>query len=163
LRSLEEFRKNPCVKIPPKSPCTNFQNPCKFKKLIFILKGISFSFWPSQPNCLTGQLGLLAHSAHRASSSSFITEAGERRHRQPFAASPRRAALARHGATAPSTASHTAPISLPPPSIRRVKCQLRASHFIPINAAIESFFQDFQDQAFEESQLFFADQQDKLP
>jgi hypothetical protein len=31
LRSLEEFRKNPHVKIPPKSPCVNFQTLGKFK------------------------------------------------------------------------------------------------------------------------------------
>jgi hypothetical protein len=30
------------------------------------------------------------------------------------------------------------------------------------NAAPEPFFEDFHDQAFEESQLFFADQQGKL-
>jgi hypothetical protein len=35
LRSLEEFRKNPHVKIPPKSPCANFQSHGKFKNLIF--------------------------------------------------------------------------------------------------------------------------------
>jgi hypothetical protein len=38
LRSLEEFRKNPHVKIPPKSPPTNFQSLGKFKNLIFIEK-----------------------------------------------------------------------------------------------------------------------------
>jgi hypothetical protein len=31
------------------------------------------------------------------------------------------------------------------------------------NAVSELFFEDFQDQAFEESKLFFADQQGKLP
>jgi hypothetical protein len=31
LRSLEEFRKNPHVKIPPKSPSINFQSLAKFK------------------------------------------------------------------------------------------------------------------------------------
>jgi hypothetical protein len=31
------------------------------------------------------------------------------------------------------------------------------------NAAPEPFSEDFQDQPFEESQLFFADQQGKLP
>jgi hypothetical protein len=31
------------------------------------------------------------------------------------------------------------------------------------NAAPEPFFKDFQDQAFEETQLFFADQQDNSP
>jgi hypothetical protein len=35
LRSLEEFRKNPHVKIPPKSPSTNLQSLGKFKNLIF--------------------------------------------------------------------------------------------------------------------------------
>jgi hypothetical protein len=35
LRSLEEFRKNPHVKIPPKSPFTNFQSLGKFKNPIF--------------------------------------------------------------------------------------------------------------------------------
>jgi hypothetical protein len=40
LRSLEEFRKNPHVKIPPKSPCANFQSLGIFKKSNFIQKGI---------------------------------------------------------------------------------------------------------------------------
>jgi hypothetical protein len=35
LRSLEEFRKNPHVKIPPKSPCANFESLDKFKNPIF--------------------------------------------------------------------------------------------------------------------------------
>jgi hypothetical protein len=34
MRSLEEFRKNPHVKIPPKSLCTNFQSLGKFKNPI---------------------------------------------------------------------------------------------------------------------------------
>jgi hypothetical protein len=38
LTSLEEFRKNPHVKIPPKSPCANFQSLGKFKNLILIRK-----------------------------------------------------------------------------------------------------------------------------
>jgi hypothetical protein len=65
LRILEEFRKNHCVKIPPKSPCANFQSPDKLKKIQFLFqKGISFSFWPSRPNRPTSLLGLLAHPAH---------------------------------------------------------------------------------------------------
>jgi hypothetical protein len=36
LRSLEEFRKNPHVKIPPKSPSTNLQSLGKFKNPILI-------------------------------------------------------------------------------------------------------------------------------
>jgi hypothetical protein len=35
LRSLEEFRKNPHFKIPPKSPSTYFQSLGKFKNPIF--------------------------------------------------------------------------------------------------------------------------------
>jgi hypothetical protein len=50
LRILEEFRKNLCVKIPPKSPCANFQSIGKFKYLIFISKRISLQFWPSRPS-----------------------------------------------------------------------------------------------------------------
>jgi hypothetical protein len=50
LRSLEEFRKNPHVKIPPKSPSTNFQILDKFKNLILIRKFIFFLiFGPADP------------------------------------------------------------------------------------------------------------------
>jgi hypothetical protein len=48
LRSLEEFRKNPHIKIPPKSPSTNFQSLGKFKNPIFIWK-IIFPFGPIGP------------------------------------------------------------------------------------------------------------------
>jgi hypothetical protein len=54
LRSLEEFRKNSHVKIPTKSPCTNFQSCQKFKFQIKIQKGFitrigpSFGFRPSR-------------------------------------------------------------------------------------------------------------------
>jgi hypothetical protein len=41
LRSLEEFRKNPHVKIPPKSPSKIFQNLGKFKNSILIRKFFS--------------------------------------------------------------------------------------------------------------------------
>jgi hypothetical protein len=50
LRSLEEFRKNPHVNIPPKSLCANFQSLGIFKNLIFIQKGIFFGFWPIRPS-----------------------------------------------------------------------------------------------------------------
>jgi hypothetical protein len=46
--SLEEFRKNPHVKIPPKSPSTNFQSLGKFKNLIFNSE-IPFSIFPARP------------------------------------------------------------------------------------------------------------------
>jgi hypothetical protein len=56
LRSLEEFRKNPHVKIPPKSPSTNFQSLDKFKNPILIQKFIFFpDFRPGRPR---GPLGL---------------------------------------------------------------------------------------------------------
>jgi hypothetical protein len=49
LRSLEEFRKNPHVKIPPKSPSTNFQILGKFKNLILIQKFLFLTFGPAHP------------------------------------------------------------------------------------------------------------------
>jgi hypothetical protein len=49
LRSLEEFRKNPHVKIPPKSPSTNFQCLGKFKNPIFNSEIIFPCFRPGQP------------------------------------------------------------------------------------------------------------------
>jgi hypothetical protein len=56
LRSLEEFRKNPHVKIPPKSPSTNFQRRGKFKNPILIRKFLFFpDFLPGRPR---GPLGL---------------------------------------------------------------------------------------------------------
>jgi hypothetical protein len=49
LRSLEEFRKNPHVNIPPKSPSTNLQSLGKFKNLIFNSE-IPFPYFrPGQP------------------------------------------------------------------------------------------------------------------
>jgi hypothetical protein len=47
LRSLEEFRKNHHVKIPPKYPCANFQSLGKFKNPIFNLE-ILFSSLSAQ-------------------------------------------------------------------------------------------------------------------
>jgi hypothetical protein len=58
LKILEEFRKNPHIKIPPKSPCINLQSLGKFKIAIFIPNRISLQFlaqsaqpprWPIQP------------------------------------------------------------------------------------------------------------------
>jgi hypothetical protein len=50
LRSLEEFRKNPHVKIPPKSASTNFQRLGKFKNPIFIRKEFFLGIQPTQPS-----------------------------------------------------------------------------------------------------------------
>jgi hypothetical protein len=54
LRSLEEFRKNPHVKIPPKSPSTNFQSLGKFKIPFFNSEIIFPCFRPGQPCGLFG-------------------------------------------------------------------------------------------------------------
>jgi hypothetical protein len=47
LRSLEEFRKDPHVKIPPKSLSTNFQSLGKFKNPILIQKFFFLAFGPA--------------------------------------------------------------------------------------------------------------------
>jgi hypothetical protein len=51
MRSLEEFMKNPHVKIPPKSPSTNFQSLGKFKKSNFLIQKFFFliSARPAHP------------------------------------------------------------------------------------------------------------------
>jgi hypothetical protein len=61
-RSLEEFRKNPHVKITPKSPSTNFQSLGKLKNPIFNSEILFLDFGPadlaahpaSQPSQPTG-------------------------------------------------------------------------------------------------------------
>jgi hypothetical protein len=55
LRSLEEFRKNPHVKIPPKSPSTNFRSLGEFKNPIFNSEILFPYFRPGRP---CGPLGL---------------------------------------------------------------------------------------------------------
>jgi hypothetical protein len=51
LRSLEEFRKNPHVKIPPKSSSTNFQSLAKFLKNPILIQKFCFFliFGPADP------------------------------------------------------------------------------------------------------------------
>jgi hypothetical protein len=63
LRSLEEFRKNYHVKIPPKSPCANFQSLGIFKNSIFIQKGIFLRFRPIRPS--PARVGLLCPAGLR--------------------------------------------------------------------------------------------------
>jgi hypothetical protein len=58
LRSLEEFRKNLHVKIPPKSPSPNFQSLGKFKNPIFNLEILFLDF---------GSADLAAHPASQPS------------------------------------------------------------------------------------------------
>jgi hypothetical protein len=50
LRSLEEFRKNPHVKIPPKSPSTNFQSLTTIKNQILFEKEFFLHFRPNRPS-----------------------------------------------------------------------------------------------------------------
>jgi hypothetical protein len=73
LRSLEEFRKNPHVKIPPKSPPTNFQSLGILENQILFGKEFSFTFGPtgreaSQPfgrRCPPDRFFILTASAER--------------------------------------------------------------------------------------------------
>jgi hypothetical protein len=60
LRSLEEFRKNPHVKIPPKSPSTNFQSRAIIKNQFFIQKINFFHFRPRTAQQPVGSSGLSA-------------------------------------------------------------------------------------------------------
>jgi hypothetical protein len=61
LRSLEEFRKNPHVKIPPKSSPTNFQSHCIFKIHFLFEKNFFSEFGPPGPAS-----PVLAYSAPQA-------------------------------------------------------------------------------------------------
>jgi hypothetical protein len=71
LRSLKEFRKNPHVKIPLKSPCANFQSLGKFKNPIFNSK-ILFSSLSAQPTLRpTWSLAQLAPLASLLSQAEF--------------------------------------------------------------------------------------------
>jgi hypothetical protein len=64
LRSPEEFTKKPHIKIPPKSPPTNFQSLCIFKKSKIYSEIILLRFWPIRPS-LT-RAGPLRPAGHRA-------------------------------------------------------------------------------------------------
>jgi hypothetical protein len=71
LDSLEDFRKNPHVKIPSKSLCANFQSLGIFKNPIFIQKRTLLRFWPIRPSLtraglLCPQGSCSAHSAQAA-------------------------------------------------------------------------------------------------
>jgi hypothetical protein len=81
LRSLEEFRKNPHVKVPPKSPSTNFQSLGKFKNPILIQKFLFFLIFgsvdpaaclasgPARPPAMPSLQAKIARSAHPARAS----------------------------------------------------------------------------------------------
>jgi hypothetical protein len=102
LISLEEFRKNPHVNIPPKSPCANFQSHGIFKNLIFIRKEIFFNIQPNWPS------GQPAHPAFLAPS----IQAG--RVGPPGHAPPSPSSLPHQASSAaPSSRAATAPWTLP--------------------------------------------------
>jgi hypothetical protein len=58
LKSLEEFRKNPHIKIPPKSPCANFQSLDIFKNQILFRKEFSPSLSAQSFFFFTGRFSL---------------------------------------------------------------------------------------------------------
>jgi hypothetical protein len=120
-RSLEEFRKNPHLKIPPKSPSTNFQNLGKFKNPIFNSEFFSlFSARPTLrptrplaqpargPRCPHGpKLPRLAHLARAsvASSREYVFPFGSRL--------PRRLPLPRFSDNRASAVSSVPHLQLP--------------------------------------------------
>jgi hypothetical protein len=80
LRSLEEFRKNPHVKIPPKSPSTNFQGLGKFKnpilnrKFFFLAFGLAnlaarSAYGPASPPAAPSRRPKSSRPAHPARAS----------------------------------------------------------------------------------------------
>jgi hypothetical protein len=64
FRSLEEFKKNPHIKIPPKSPPINLQILGIFKNPIFILKRIFLQLLAQSAQEPADLFGLSPHAAH---------------------------------------------------------------------------------------------------
>jgi hypothetical protein len=99
LRSLEEFRKNPHVKIPPKSPSTNFQSLDKFKNLIFNseILFLVISAWSTlRPTCPLSPASPLATPSpagrkHPAGHPACASVASSREIHFPFQITPSRA------------------------------------------------------------------------
>jgi hypothetical protein len=129
LRSLEEFKKNPDIKIPLKPPYAIFQILGIFKNPIFILKIYSLQdsaqppnrpIWPFSP---PGPTGL---------SSSSRTEARSHRPCADVQYHPAMDALPR--------APHRilCPLPLLPSSFHRVKRRLKSEPFHPINTGNSS-------------------------
>jgi hypothetical protein len=67
MRSLEEFRKNPHVKIPPKSPSTNFPSLGKFKIQFLFERNYSSEFRPLGPAGLPTSPALACQPAQPSS------------------------------------------------------------------------------------------------
>jgi hypothetical protein len=105
LRRLEEFRNNPHIKIPPKSPPTNFQNLGIFKNPIFIPKRIFLQLSAHRPS---SQPTCSAHTAHPAF---FLPHHADRAPPPPPLTLPRHGCrpllLRRHGA--PMVAPNNSP------------------------------------------------------
>jgi hypothetical protein len=70
LDSLEDFRKNPHVKIPPISPPTNFQSLGIFKNQILFRKEFFLHFQPNRPSAQP------AHPTFRPSRDSLFFSIG---------------------------------------------------------------------------------------
>jgi hypothetical protein len=105
LRGLEKFRKHPHIKIPPKSPCTNFQSLGIFNNPNFILKSNSLQILTQLPNGPIWPFGLpdLFFLLLHQSGVTPLPPAS--------AASQHRPGLTRHGAVAVSSAPHLPTIS----------------------------------------------------
>jgi hypothetical protein len=65
LRSLEEFRKNPHVKIPPKSPSTIFQSLAIIKNQILFGKEFFLHIRPNWPSSQPAHLASQPSQPHR--------------------------------------------------------------------------------------------------
>jgi hypothetical protein len=86
LGGLEEFRKNPHIKIPPKSPTTNFQSLGIFKNPIFIRKRIFLQLSAQSAQRPAGPSGLSTHLAKPAIF--FLLPHQNRAHKPPPPAGP---------------------------------------------------------------------------
>jgi hypothetical protein len=107
LRSLEEFRKNPHVKIPPKSLSTIFQSLAILKNQILFEKEFFLHFRPNRP---TGQPAHLASPPSQPHLPPFLPQAARA---WPI---PAYAALA-YLPKAVSSSSLRSPATTPSPSV----------------------------------------------
>jgi hypothetical protein len=116
LRSLEEFRKNPHIKIPPKSPPTNFQSLVIFKNPIFILTQIFLQHSAQSAQQPADLLSLLVHSAQPAFF--LLPQRSKEPPPPPFSATP-------------SFTPHPTPVTPPPLFIPWSKTPVKREPFHP--------------------------------
>jgi hypothetical protein len=128
LRSLEQFRKNPCVQIPPKSLCANFQSLGIFKKSIFIRKELFLNFRPNRPSGQPAHPTFLAPSGQAGRAGPlgrpafpFLPPSLSWRHRCLLLS--RRCAM---GAALPLSHAMEQPQRMPPPSLTRSRAFTRS-------------------------------------